>query len=56
MNTIARTTICVGDLIVAAFDRAALRSTNPRKVAALATADVLVQLRRRRLPVPVMAA
>ena len=46
MKTTLQTTVSLGELVVAAFDKAARYSANPRKVARLATAAVTSMLRR----------
>ena len=45
-NTALHTTASLGELVVAAFDKAARYSANPNKVARLATAAVTHMLRR----------
>jgi hypothetical protein len=46
MKTNLRKTASLGELVVAAFDKAARYSANPSKVARLATAAVVRMLRR----------
>jgi hypothetical protein len=46
MKTALHRTASLGELVVAAFDKAARYSANPKKVARLATAAVVRMLRR----------
>jgi hypothetical protein len=48
MRTDTHKTVRLGDLVVAAFDKAAQHSSDPREISRLATRAVMQMLRRAR--------